>query len=258
MAEKTRIYFASDLHLGMHPLEESRERERHFVRWLDQVSIDAKEIWLLGDIFDYWYEYRKVVPRGFTRFLGKLATLCDQGIEVHIFTGNHDVWLFDYLPDEIGLTVHTKIITRTWNNHKFMLGHGDGLLSSEVGYRLLQGMFHSKVLQWLYSRIHPNGSTAFAQWWSKRSRMKKGSYVPFLGVEKEHQITYAKKVLLKDPDIEYFIFGHRHVPFQIRLNESSQVICLGDWIVNFTYAVFDGEQFLMKKFFEDRGKILYL
>ena len=258
MAERTRIYFASDLHLGMHPGEESRERERWFVEWLDEISGDAKELWLLGDVFDYWFEYKKVVPRGFTRFLGKLASLSDQVVEIHIFTGNHDVWLFSYLPEEIGVTVHRKNLTRTWNNHRFMLGHGDGLLKSDRGYRLLQGIFKNRVLQWLYARLHPNGSTTFAQWWSRQSRVKKGSYVAFLGVDKEHQVRFARKILQKEPDIEYFVFGHRHVPFQIQLNESSQVVCLGDWIGNFTYAVFDGEQLLLKKYFEDRGEIITL
>jgi UDP-2,3-diacylglucosamine hydrolase len=258
MAEKTKVYFASDLHLGMHPAENSREREQHFVNWLDEIRNDARELWLLGDVFDYWFEYREVVPRGFTRFLGKLATLCDEGVEIHLFTGNHDVWLFDYLPEEIGLTVHRKTLTRTWNNHKFMLGHGDGLSKGDFGYILLQKIFHNRILQWFYARIHPNGSTAFAKWCSRKSRMKKGSHIPFLGADMEHQVVYAKKVLEKDPHIEYFIFGHRHVPFQIKLNESSQVICLGDWMENFTYAVFDGEQLYLKKYFEDKGEIITL
>ncbi|MEN8155711.1 MAG: UDP-2,3-diacylglucosamine diphosphatase [Bacteroidota bacterium] len=258
MAERTHIYFASDLHLGMYPKEESLQRERHFVKWLDEICEDAKELWLLGDVFDYWFEYRKVVPRGFTRFLGKLATLSDQGVEIHIFTGNHDVWLFKYLPEEIGVTIHRKTLTRSWNNHRFMLGHGDGLLRSDWSYRLLQGLFKNRILQWLYARIHPNGSTAFAQWWSKKSRQKQGAWVSFLGVDKEHQIKYAKKVLQTDPAIEYFLFGHRHVPFWIQLSETSQVISLGDWITNFTYAVFDGEQLHMKKYFDDRGEIIRL
>ncbi len=258
MAERTRIYFASDLHLGMHPLQESLERERRFVEWLDEIRSDARELWLLGDVFDYWFEYRKVVPRGFTRFLGKLATLSDEGVDIHIFTGNHDVWIFDYLPQEIGMTVHRGVVTRTWNNHRFMLGHGDGLLKSDWWYRLLQSIFKNRMMQWLYARLHPNGSTAFAQWWSRKSRGEKGAHVSFLGVDKEHQVIYARHLLEKDPGIEFFIFGHRHIPFQIRLNEKSQVVCLGDWIYNFTYAVFDGEQLHLKKYLEDRGEIITL
>jgi UDP-2,3-diacylglucosamine hydrolase len=258
MAERTHIYFASDLHLGMEPRSESLERERWFVEWLEQIRHDARELWLLGDVFDYWFEYRKVVPRGYTRFLGKLASLSDDGVEIHIFTGNHDVWIFDYLPGEIGLTVHRKPVTRSWNNKHFLIGHGDGLLASDRGYRLMQAIFRNRVLQWLYARLHPNGTIAFAQWWSRKSRDKKGSYVPFLGAEKEHQVRYAKKILKKEPGMNYFVFGHRHVAFQIRLSKTSQVFCIGDWISNFTYAVFDGEQLHLKKFFEDRGEIISL
>jgi UDP-2,3-diacylglucosamine hydrolase len=258
MADRTRIYFASDLHLGMHPSQESLARERSFVEWMERIRADAKELWLLGDVFDYWFEYKKVVPRGFTRFLGKLATLSDEGVEIHLFTGNHDVWLFDYLPGEMGVTVHDKPVLRTWGNKRFLLGHGDGLIRSDRGYRFLQGIFRNRLLQWLYARLHPNGTTAFAQWWSRKSRMKKGSYVPFLGKEKEHQVRFARKYLQKDPDIAYFVFGHRHVPFQIHLSETSQVICLGDWITNFTYAVFDGDSLQLKKYFDNRGEIISL
>ncbi len=258
MAERNKVYFASDLHLGMYPIEKSRLRERYVVDWLEQIRHDAKEIWLIGDVFDYWYEYNKVVPRGFVRFLGKLASLADEGVEIHFFPGNHDVWLFDYLPEEIGVSIHKGNLIKTWNDKKFMLGHGDGLLKSDRGYRLLQRMFRNRTLQWFYARIHPNGSISFAQWWSKKSRTKKGGFVPFLGVNKEHQVIYAKKTLEVQADINYFIFGHRHVPFHIQLSSSSQVVCLGDWIVNFTYAVFDGEELQLKKFFEDRGEIISL
>ena len=256
MAERNHIYFASDLHLGMHPISESQERERWFVEWLEMIRKDASELWLLGDVFDYWFEYRKVVPRGFTRFLGKLAQLSDDGIEIHVFTGNHDVWIFNYLPQEIGLTVHKKQLFRTWGGKRFLLGHGDGLISSDRGYRLLQRLFHNRLLQWFYARIHPNGSTSFAQWWSRQSRTKKGSFVPFLGVEKEHQVRYAKKMLENDPGIDYFVFGHRHIPFDISLNKKARVICLGDWISNFSYAVFDGKDLHLKKQFEERGEII--
>lgn len=258
MSNRTRIYFASDLHLGMFPIEESREREHFFVQWLDSIRDDASELWLLGDVFDYWFEYRKVVPRGFTRFLGKLSELSDAGVDIHIFPGNHDVWIFNYLPQEVGLTVHKGILDLSWNGHRFLLGHGDGLIRSDRGYRMLQWIFKNRLLQWLYARLHPNGSAAFAQWWSRKSRMKKGSFVPFLGIDREHQIQYAHSRLKKDPDIEYFIFGHRHIPFQVQIAEQCQVVCLGDWIVNFTYAVFDGETLSLEKFFDDRGEILRL
>jgi UDP-2,3-diacylglucosamine hydrolase len=258
MPEKKRIYFASDIHLGMFPIHESRQRERYFVDWLEEIRHDAKELWLLGDVFDYWFEYSKVIPRGFSRFLGKLATLADEGLEIHIFPGNHDVWFFDYIQEEIGAIIHHGNIVKTWNNQSFLLGHGDGLLKSDRAYRLLKSVFKNRTMQWLYARLHPNGSTAFAQWWSRKSRTKKGAYVPFLGIEKEHQIIFAKETLAEQPQINHFIFGHRHTPYQIQLSPSSEIVCLGDWIINFTYAVFDGETLQLKRYFEDRGEIITL
>lgn len=255
MAEKNRIYFASDLHLGMHPPGESLERERYFVDWLESIRNDARELWLLGDVFDYWFEYRKVVPRGFTRFLGKLATLSDEGVEIHLITGNHDIWIFDYLPSEIGLIVHRNVQMRNWNDHLFFLGHGDGLDRNDRVYRMLQRIFKNRILQWLYARVHPNGSVALAHWWSKKSRLHHGTFGVYRGMDKEHQVQFAKKKLEEQPGIEFFIFGHRHIPLDVKIAEQSRVICLGDWIGNFTYAVFDGEQLTLRRFFEDKGKI---
>ena len=162
MAERNRIYFASDLHLGMHPLEESLRREKLFVKWLGEIRDDASELWLLGDVFDYWFEYKKVVPRGFTRFLGALATLSDAGVDIHLIPGNHDIWIFDYLPSEIGLIIHRRSLTRTWNGHLFHLGHGDGLYQGDWKYRTLQNIFKNRINQWLYARIHPNASMVAA------------------------------------------------------------------------------------------------
>jgi UDP-2,3-diacylglucosamine hydrolase len=258
LQEKKNIYFASDLHLGMHPAEMSRQRELWFIQWLEEIRKDAAELWLLGDVFDYWFEYRKVIPKGYTRFLGKLAQMSDEGIKIHLFTGNHDVWIFDYLPEEIGLEVHRNPVVRQWAGQKFILGHGDGLIRADRAYRFLQRLFRSGTLQWLYARIHPNGSAAFAQWWSRKSRMKKGGFVPFLGVEKEHQVNYAKRALKKDPEINYFLFGHRHIPFIVNLSEQSQVVCLGDWISNFTFGILEGENFQLKRYFKDKGEIIRL
>ena len=256
MAERNRIYFASDLHLGMHPPEESLQREKLFIEWLEEIRKDALELWLLGDVFDYWFEYKKVVPRGFTRFLGTLASLSDEGVEIHFILGNHDIWVFDYLPTEINLQVHRTSIRREWNKHRFYLGHGDGLHKGDLNYRMLQSVFKNRLIQWFYARIHPNGSMAFAHRWSKKSRMKHGTLGSFMGVDKEHQIQFARKEHEKHPDIEYFIFGHRHIPYDIRIAENSRVICLGDWIGNFTYGVFDGKDFQLKKFLKDQGSII--
>jgi UDP-2,3-diacylglucosamine hydrolase len=247
LAPNRKIYFASDVHLGLHPIEKSREREKVFVRWLDEIASDADSIYLLGDIFDYWYEYCKVVPRGFTRTLGKLSELCDRGIKIHYFTGNHDVWVFDYLPSETGMIIHHEPYIMEVNGLRFFLAHGDGLGPGDIGYKLLKAIFHSRVLQWLYSRIHPNGSMAFAHWWSKKSRYSKGVAEAFLGEENEHQVLFSRKVL-QEEHFDFFVFGHRHVPMDIPLNYNSRLINLGEWIFANTYAVFDGYEMQLKSF----------
>ncbi|MBL7112980.1 MAG: UDP-2,3-diacylglucosamine diphosphatase [Bacteroidales bacterium] len=247
MKDNHKIYFASDAHLGMHPAEKSVEREKILVRWLEEVRQDATEIYLVGDIFDYWFEYKKVVPRGFTRFLGKVAEITDQGIPVHYFTGNHDVWVFDYLPKEIGVEVHKGPITRTYNDLKFYIAHGDGLWRGEKGYHILKRIFTSKTLQWMYARFHPNFSTAFAHRWSKNSRYSKGISVGFLGEDKEALILFAREKLAEEY-FDYFIFGHRHLPLEFNLAEGSKLFYLGDWIVNYTYAVFDGEKVELRSY----------
>ncbi len=234
-----KIYFVSDAHLGLPPAERSLKREKLLVRWLDEVKADAQAIYLMGDIFDYWFEYKKVVPRGFVRFLGKIAEITDSGIPVYFFTGNHDVWVFDYLPSETGVTVYHEPQQVEIAGRRFYLAHGDGLGPSEWSYKLLKGIFTSRILQWLYARIHPNSSTGFAHRWSKHSRFSKGNFVPFLGADKEHLVIHSKHVL-ETRHFDYFIYGHRHVALDLPLGDTSRVIYLGDWFVNFTYAVFDG------------------
>jgi UDP-2,3-diacylglucosamine hydrolase len=231
----------------MHPAGKSIEREKLLVRWLEEIRKDADEIYLLGDMLDYWFEYRKVVPRGFTRFLGKIAEITDQGIPVHYFTGNHDVWIFDYLPEEIGVQVHRKPLIREMDGKKFYIAHGDGLGPGDRSYLFLKKIFTSKILQWLYARIHPNCATSFAHFWSKRSRFAKGISVEYKGDDKEELLIFARELIQKE-HFDFFIFGHRHIPLEYSLNEKSKVIILGDWIVNNTYAVFDGETVYLKKF----------
>jgi UDP-2,3-diacylglucosamine hydrolase len=242
----------------MQPAEKSLQREKLFVQWLEEIRNDASELWLLGDVFDYWFEYKKVVPRGFTRLLGTLASLSDEGVELHLIPGNHDIWVFDYLPTEIGLHVHRHSLTREWNNRHFYLGHGDGLYHGDRKYRLLQAFFKNRTIQWFYARIHPNGSMAFAHSWSKKSRKKHGAIGTFMGTDNEHQVLFARKELEKLPDIEYFVFGHRHIPYDIRIAENCRVICLGDWIGNFTYGVFDGNEFHLEKYLPEQGEIIKL
>lgn len=247
MKNKNRIYFASDVHLGMHPKERSAERERIFTRWLDEIKNDASEIYLVGDIFDYWFEYRKVVPRGFTRTLGKISELSDLGVPVHFFTGNHDVWVFDYLPTEAGVILHREPYITTLKGKKFLIAHGDGLGPGEGYYKMMKRIFTSKTLQWLYARLHPNFTIAFAHRWSKNSRYAKGISVDFLGEDKEILIQYARKKM-EEEHFDYFIFGHRHIPLDFRLDEKTRLIYLGDWIINFTYAVYDGQNLELKKY----------
>jgi UDP-2,3-diacylglucosamine hydrolase len=248
MATGKKTYFASDMHLGMYPKKHSRNREIHIVRWLEKIREDAGELWLLGDIFDYWFEYRKVVPRGFIRFIGKLAELADDGVKIHMFTGNHDVWFFSYFPEEIGATIHRDPVTVKMNNKTLFLSHGDGLTKNDRGYLLLKSVFRSKFLQWCYARIHPNGAAAFAQWWSKKSRYSKEMAYPYKGDDNEEQIIFARQKLKETPEIDYFVFGHRHLPFDMEIEPGKHAICLGDWISNFTYGVFDGESLRLESF----------
>ncbi len=246
MSDSKKIFFLSDLHLGMHPADESREREKKVVEWLESIRDEAEEIYLLGDTFDYWFEYRKVVPRGFTRFLGTVSRITDAGIKVHYFTGNHDVWVFDYLPSETGVEVHRGPIVREYGGKKFYIAHGDGLGPGQTGYKLLKKLFTSKTAQWFYARIHPNTATGFAHRWSRKSRYGKGVSTEFLGEDKEYLILYAREKL-KEEHYDYFIFGHRHLPLEFDMSENCRLVYLGDWIENFSYAVFDGNTLELKK-----------
>lgn len=231
----------------MHPASKSIEREKLLVRWLEEIRKDADEIYLLGDMLDYWFEYRKVVPRGFTRFLGKIAEITDQGIPVHYFTGNHDVWVFDYLPEEIGVQVYREPVIREMNGKKFYIAHGDGLGPGDRSYLILKKIFTSKILQWLYARLHPNCATSFAHYWSKKSRFAKGISVEYKGDDKEELLIFAREILQKK-HFDFFIFGHRHIPLEYSLSNKSKIIILGDWIVSNTYAVFDGENVCLRKY----------
>jgi len=238
LAQGKKIYFVSDAHLGLPPENKSREREKLLVEWFDMISKDAQSVFMMGDIFDYWFEYKKVVPRGFVRLLGKMAELTDKGIEINFFTGNHDVWVFDYLPQETGIKVFKQPVIRIINGKKFYLAHGDGLGPGDLNYKILKKIFHSRILQWLYARIHPNCATSFAHTWSKHSRLAKGAFTPYLGDDNEQLILYAREILKKE-HIDFFIFGHRHIPLDLKLNESTRIIYTGDWYVNFTFVVYD-------------------
>lgn len=237
-----KIFFASDVHLGASALNNNNQREKLFVQWLDEIKDQAEHIYLLGDIFDFWYEYKSVVPKGFTRTLGKLAEISDSGVKIHFFTGNHDIWAFDYLEKEIGLKIYRDVWKGNIGNKKFYIAHGDGLGEFDKGYKILKKLFTNKILQWCFSLIHPDLSFYIANKWSSHSRLADGKIEAdtFRGEDKEWLVIHAKEELKKE-HFDFFMFGHRHLPGDIKLNEKSRYINTGDWISFFSYAEFDGD-----------------
>lgn len=247
LPEGKKIYFASDFHLGIPDHDSSLIREKRIVKWLNEVSKDAHSIFLVGDLFDFWFEYKHAVPRGFTRLLGTISQLCDQGIDVHIFTGNHDMWIFDYLPKETGAKLYREPIQLQINDKKFFIGHGDGLGPGDKGYKFIKKVFASKLCQWLFARLHPNFGIGLANFWSGTSRnVHQEEDRIFLGEDQEWLAIFAKEVLQKE-HFDYFVFGHRHMVLDIQVGENSRYINIGDWITNFSYGVFDGQQFEVKR-----------
>ena len=242
-----KIYFSSDYHLGVPNSSDSLKREKKIVRWLEMAQKDAQEIFLMGDIFDFWFEYKHAIPKGFVRLQGKIAEITDSGIPVHFFIGNHDMWMFDYFEKELGVIMHRKHGPREIGEKKFFLGHGDGLGPGDNGYKFIKKVFANKFSQWCFARIHPNLGIGMANYWSRRSRSKNKEPQKFLGADKEWLITYCNKKL-EDNHYDYFIFGHRHWPIEHQLQNGSFYINLGDWLHHCTYAVFDGEKVELKKF----------
>ena len=253
---KNKIYFISDLHLGLHPENKSLEREKLIVKWLDEIKDDVSDLYLLGDIFDFWHEYKHVVPRGNVRFLGKLSELADSGTHIHFFTGNHDIWSYGYFKSELGAEIHYNPVVHELNGLKFFLAHGDGLGPGDFGYKFLKHVFSNKILQWLFSRLHPNFALWLGKSWSKRSRYAKGIVAEeFMGEEGELQIAFSKNEL-KHSHYDFFIFGHRHIPWDIKIGEKSRVINLGDWIYSNTYGELDGQVFSLKQYRGDGKDII--
>jgi UDP-2,3-diacylglucosamine hydrolase len=247
-----KIYFASDFHLGVPSPESSLKREKLIVEWLESIRHDAHSIYLLGDLFDFWFEYKYAIPKGFIRFQGKLAELRDAGIPITIFTGNHDIWMFDYFQKELDLVIHRKPQVIIVNGKKLYLGHGDGLGPGGGFYKFLKKVYESPVCQWLFARIHPNLGISLAQGWSKKSRIanvKNGE--EFKGEEKELLLTYCKKVERSEHH-DFYLFGHRHLPLELKVSESSRYINLGEWVHFTTYAVFDKDRVELKSFKESR------
>lgn len=239
--EGKKVYFASDFHLGTRPHATSAERERRIVAWLEHIRQDAAELYLMGDIFDFWFEYATVVPRGYIRLLGKLAQLADEGVCITFFKGNHDMWMFGYFEEELGAHIVSDELEITRNGKSFYLHHGDGLGPGDRKYKVLKRIFRSRLCQWLFARLHPNLGIGIAQRWSSHSRIASGKKEAFLGEDKEWLVSYARQKL-RERHFDFFVFGHRHLPLDIELPGGSRYINLGEWIHHDTYAVFDGDQ----------------
>lgn len=237
------VFFISDLHLGAGTLENPLDYERRVVRFLESIEDDCEALYLVGDIIDYWFEYKRVVPRGFTRFLGQLGKMCDKGIEIHWFTGNHDIWIFDYIPQEVGCKLHRGPLETEIRGKKMFIAHGDGLGDDSKALKFMTGFFHNRFCQWAYSLIHPDLSTKFAYWWSKKSRLNGDDFPEFLGENKEHLVLFAKEKLQQvkqeNGHIDYFVFGHRHIELDLMMARDTRLFILGDWIKHFSYAVMD-------------------
>lgn len=243
-----KIYFASDFHLGVPDHASSLEREKKIVRWLDEIFPDCEELYLLGDVFDFWFEYKTVVPRGFVRLLGKIAQFTDAGIPVHYFTGNHDMWTFDYLTTELNVKLYREPIETEYNGKKFYIGHGDGLGPGDHGYKFIKKVFASPVSRRLFAFLHPYIGVSIANYFSGKSRIATGTTdETYHGEEKEWLVIHARELLQKN-HYDYFIFGHRHLPLDIKINGDSRYINLGDWVKYFTYAVFDGKELELMKY----------
>lgn len=246
------IYFASDFHLGVPDYESSLEREKKLVKWLESIRKDASAIFFMGDIFDFWYEYKTVVPKGFTRLLGKLAELSDAGIDLHLFRGNHDIWAFDYLNKELNIQLHRKPVITTSRGKTFFLAHGDGLGPGDKGYKFLKKVFEFRPNQWLFRWLHPDIGARLGLYFSKRSRIanlaKMGKKENNRPLDKEMLYIFSKEKHEENPEINYFVFGHRHIPIQHSFNADTELFILGDWIAHFSYAVFDGEKMSLKYF----------
>lgn len=241
-----KTYFASDFHLGSNGATSSQERERLIVRWLEESAPTMKGLYLVGDVWDYWFEYGRVIPKGYSRLLGCIGKLTDAGIPIHYFTGNHDMWMFKYLTDEFGIPIHREPVTHDIDGKRFYVGHGDGLGPGDHGYKFIKRIFNNPVCQWAFARIHPNTGLRLMKFWSGQSRDHTGIEEKFLGPEKEWLVQHALE-LLKTEDIDYFIFGHRHLPIDYQLGiKGARYINLGDWLVYNSYAVFDGKDLTLE------------
>lgn len=241
-----KIFFLSDFHLGAPDYQSSLQREKKIVRFLNDVKEQAAAIFIVGDMFDFWFEYKDVTPKGYVRLLGKLAEISDSGIPLHFFVGNHDMWMRGYFEKELNIPVYFEPKAFVLNQKKFFIGHGDGLGPDDHGYKMLKKVFRNRFCQWSFGLLHPRLGIGLANYFSRKSRQKTGTGDEhFLGEDKEWLIIYSKEVLFKE-HYDFFIFGHRHYPIDFRLREDSRYINLGDWIRTFTYGEFDGTDVQLK------------
>ena len=250
------VYFLSDAHLGSLAIDHGRTQERRLVRFLDSIKNKAAAIYLLGDMFDFWDEYRYVVPKGHTRFLGKISELTDMGVEVHFFTGNHDIWTYGYLEEECGMIVHKKPITTEIYDKIFYLAHGDGLGDPDNKFKFLRKMFHNRLCQRMLNFMHPRQGMWLGLTWAKHSRLKRanGKEPPYMGEEKEFLVNYTKQYMKTHANVDYFIYGHRHIELDLLLSHKSRMMILGDWIWQYTYAVFDGGHMFLEQYVEGESR----
>lgn len=248
MTTNKKIFFASDQHFGAPTKEASKPREQKFLKWLDEIKDEAEAIFLLGDLFDFWFEYKRAVPKGFVRVLGKLAEFADEGIQIHFFVGNHDLWMSDYFETELGIPVYHKPKEFTFNNKTFLIGHGDGLGPGDKGYKRMKKVFTNPVSKWFYRWLHPDIGIKLASYLSVKNKLISGEEdIKFLGEDNEWLVQYCRRKLTQK-HYDFFLFGHRHLPMEIMVSETSKYINTGDWITHFTYAEFQGDELLLKSY----------
>ncbi|HEX8060061.1 MAG TPA: UDP-2,3-diacylglucosamine diphosphatase [Cyclobacteriaceae bacterium] len=243
-----KIYFASDFHLGVPDLKATIEREKLLVKWLESIRYDAHSLYLVGDMFDFWFEYKYTIPKGFIRFLGKLAELRDAGLPIYFFTGNHDLWMFDYFQKELDIAIYTEPQELKIGNHKMLIGHGDGLGPGDGFYKILKsGLFGNRFFQWMFARLHPNLGMYLAHSWSKSSRIANMKRENFESDKNEFLFTYCQE-LEKNTHHDFYIFGHRHLPLDLKVSDNSRYINLGEWVNFSPYAAYDGKNIELKMF----------
>lgn len=247
LSSSKKIYFASDFHLGAPSRQESRKREDRVIEWLEMVREDAAHIFLMGDLFDFWFEFKTVVPKGYVRFLGKLAELSDAGIPITVFTGNHDIWMFGYFEEELGVEVKRKPEVYQIGNQKLYLAHGDGLGPGDKVYKFLKVIFENRFFHWVFRTVHPDFGNWVAMTWSSSSRSHNTNKEEgFLG-DDEWLWQYAKEIEAEKHH-DFYVFGHRHLPIDVEVTENSRYINLGEWINYYTYAVYDGKKVELLEF----------